>query len=169
MTTTFLFKSIKPQKLNVDAIRLELLNALRAEATEVKKQYRQTVSTWSDPPSFDSAISLSGGDASVLVGPTGTDRQVKKFLYLDEGTSIRWAVMSRDWRSKTRPGSLNSGPGAGHVVIAGRRAMQSRNIQPRPGIQARNFSGTIAERRRRPFQRSMVKAMQKGAKKAYSR
>lgn len=167
MTTTFLFKSIKPQKLKVDAIRLELLNALRKEATAIKKEYQKVVNTWDDAPKFDSAISLTGGNASALVGPTGSQKQVNKFLWLDKGTRIRWALMSKDWRSKTRPGGLSSGPGGGRVVVAGRRAMQARNIAPRPGIQARNWTTLIAQRRKRPFQRAMVKAMQVGASKAF--
>jgi len=165
--TTLLLKSIKPQRLKVDAIRLELLNALRSEAAAIKKEYRKTVQSWDDPPSFDDAISLAKGDAVALVGPTGSQQQVNKFLWLDKGTRIRWALMSRNWRSKTRPGQLNSGPGSGRVIIAGRRAMQSRNIQPRPGIEARNWTDIIAQRRRRPFQRAMVKAIQRGARKAF--
>ena len=167
MTTVFLMKSIKPAKLRVDKIRLELLNELRKEARLIKKEYEKTVQTWSDAPSFDQDISLTGGAASALVGPTGSTQQVNKFKWLDKGTRIRWALMSRDWQSKTRPGQLHSGPGAGRVLIAGRRAMQARNIAPRPGIQARNWTTMIAQRRKRPFQKAMVKAMQRGAAKAF--
>lgn len=166
--TVFQLKSIKPQRLKVDAIRLELLNELRKEGTATRRELSKAVQTWDDAPSFETLISLSGGDAAALTGPVGTDAQVNKFVWLDKGTRIRWAVMSKDWRSKTRPGRLNSGPGSGRVVIAGRRAMQARNIAPRPGIQARNWTELVAKRRRRPYQRAMVKSMQRVARKAFS-
>jgi len=165
--TVFQLKSIKPQRLKVDAIRLELLNELRKQGTATRNELRKATATWSDAPRFETLISLAGGDASALTGPVGSAQQVSKFVWLDKGTRIRWAVMSSDWQSKTRPGRLNSGPGSGRVVIAGRRAMQSRNIRPRPGIEARGWTEMVAKRRKRPYQRAMVKAMQRGARKAF--
>jgi hypothetical protein len=165
--SVFQIKSIKPQKLRVDAIRLELLNELRKQGTATRRELEKTVRTWQDAPRFETIISLAGGDAAALTGPVGSEMQVQKFVWLDKGTRIRWAVMSRDWQSKTRPGRLNSGPGSGRVVIAGRRAMQARNIRPRPGIEARNWTEIVASRRKRPYQRAMVKAMQRAAQKAF--
>lgn len=162
MPEVFQLKVIKPKKLKVDAIRLELLNALRAEGRDIKKEYEKTTKTWKRKPNFETLIGLTGKDASVLVG---TDSSVYKFV--DEGTRIRWALMSADWKSKTKPKKIGSTRGSGRVIIAGRRAMQRRNIKPRPGIKAREFSETIRKQRRKKFTRRMVKAMQQGAKKAF--
>lgn len=169
--TVFVVKGIKPQKLNIDAIRQEILNELRKEGTDHKRELRKTVATWKgEKPKFESLIGLgrgAGGSASVLTGPTGSEKAVWKWRWLDEGTRIRWALMSRDWKSKTRRRVFGSGRGRGRVVIAGRRAMQRRNIPPRPGIKAREWSVTLMKRRRRPFTRRMIGAMQRAGNKAY--
>lgn len=162
MPEVFELKVIRAKKLKVDAIRLELLNALRAEGRDVKKEYEKTTKTWKRKPKFETLIGLTGNDASVL---TGTDSSIYK--YIDEGTRIRWALMSSDWKSKTTPKKIGSTRGRGRVLIAGKRAMQRRNIRPRPGIKAREFSETIRKQRKNKFTRRMVKAMQDGAKKAF--
>ena len=86
MGTVFEFKTIKPKKLNIDAIRLELLNELRKEGTVQKKELKKTVSTWKSKPGFESLISLSGGDASILTGPVGDTEAVQHWVWTDEGT-----------------------------------------------------------------------------------
>lgn len=169
--TTFVVKAIKPQRLNVDGFRQEILNELRAEGRDHRKALKPTVATWKgEKPKFESLIGLergSAGSASVLTGPTGSEKAVWKWRWLDEGTRIRWALMSRDWKSKTRRRVFGSFRGRGRVVIAGRRAMQRRNIRPRPGIKAREWSVTLMKRRRRPFTRRMIGAMQRAGNKAY--
>lgn len=161
-------KAIKAKKMNVDAFRRVIERALISEGKETEKALAPTVSSWtSDKPRFDSIIDTTGGDASVLTGPVGSEMAVKKFRWLDEGTSIRWALMSRDWRSKTRVGVLKSGRGRGKVVIAGRRAMTARNIGPRPGIEGRGWTELVRKRRKPKFTRAMVAAMQEGARKLY--
>ena len=161
-------KAIKPKRLKVDAIRLEILNALRKEGTEHKKILRKTVETWhGEKPKFETLIGLSGSDATAITGPVGSDKAVNKWHWLNGGTKIRWALMSRDWRSKTTPHKYQSGRGSGRVLIAGRRAMQARGIRPRPGIKARGWSEDLTKQRKRPFTRAMIKAMQRGAAKAF--
>jgi len=169
MPTTFLFKGIKSPKLQTDAIRLELLNALRKEGRIQVKELDKTTKTWNgEKPKFESLIGLDRKEgASVLTGPTGSDKAINKFLWLDKGTKIRWAVMSGNWKSKTKPGNFRAGAGRGYVVIAGRGAMSKRNIRARPGIKPRGWTEKLQKQRKRPFQKSMVKAMQRGAKKIY--
>ena len=161
-------KPIPPPHLDVDEIRLEMLNALRKEAGEIRKALDKTTSTWSGAkPKFkDQSISLAGGNASVATTPTGDEKGVQKWVWLNEGTSIRWALMSPSWSSKTRPGRLHSGPGRGRVIIAGRRAMTARNIKPRPGIEARKWDEALAKQRKRPFGKAMASAIKKGSEKA---
>lgn len=166
----FQIKIIKAQKMNLKQVRLEVLNALRKEGRTVENEFKKTVATWSgEKPKFESLVGLERppGSASVLTGPTGSNKALNKFKWLDEGTATRWALMSGDWRSKTKVGRLKSGSGSGRVVIAGRRAMQARGIAPRKGIEKRGWTPLIQKRRRKPFTRGMVKAMQKGASKIY--
>lgn len=160
------FKAIKPQRLKIDAIRLELLNELRDEGRDQRKELNKTISSWNgEKPKMESDISLTGKDATVISGPTGSGSD--KWEWLNRGTKIRWALMSNNWRSKTKSGTFMSGRGSGRVVIAGKRAMQARNIKPRPGIKARGWTEKLTNQRKKPFQRRIIKAMQRGTKKAF--
>jgi hypothetical protein len=171
MSVVVSLKPIKPKPLRVDAIRLELLNELRKEGTVQRKELKKTTETWrGEKPEFESLIGLerkAGGSAMVVTGPTGSKKAVSKWEWLNSGTRIRWAVMSRDWRSKTRPRRFSSRPGRGRVVIAGRRAMTMRNIRPRPGIKAREWTVLLSKKRKRPFSRRMGNAMKRGAFKVF--
>jgi len=152
-------KSIKPKKLRIDAVRLQLLNALRAEGKVQREKLEQTTATWKgEKPDFESLIGLSKGDASVATGPTGDEMGCKKWGWLNEGTRVRRALMSPDWRSKTHRRNFRSGAGAGHMVYVSRRLN-------RPGIKAREWTKLLQEQRRRPFTKRMMQAMRRGLNK----
>ena len=168
MSVSVLFKGIKAKRLQSDAIVAELKKGLQKEGKEQRAILSQTTATWSgEKPEFESLTSVDADGVTIITGPTGSEKAVNKFVWLDKGTRIRWALMSSDWNSKTKSGSFRSGRGRGRVVIAGRRAMRRRNIQARPGIQARGWTEKLQKQRKRPFQSAMVKAMQTGAKKVY--
>ena len=150
-------KTIKPTKLNLEAIRIELEKAVTFEGDAIRKEYEKTTRTWKRKPVFEVVPEVSNTKVEVLVG---TDDKIYKFL--DEGTKVRYATMSPDWQSKTTPGFIGSGPGRGRKLFV-------RKDRPRPGIKARDFSKIIQKRRQKPFQQSMIKAMQKGADKANAR
>lgn len=169
MAELFQVKSIKVKKMNIKVFRDIIEKALEDEGRDVQKEYRKTVATWKgDKPDFEVVTDITRGDASVLVGPTGSNEALRKFKFLDEGTSIRWALMSQDWKSKTRPRRLKGGRGSGKPVIVGRRAMQARGIAPRPGIEAREWTPTIQKRRRPKFTRRMVRANQIATARLYA-
>ena len=168
MAEVFSVKQIKPKKLNVDAFRTEVLNALRAEGRDVKKEYEKTTKTWKRKPEFEVLIGLtrgSGGSASVLVG---TDNEI--YGYVDEGTKGHYVPKSGaatmafqpGYKAKTAPRKIGSSAGGAFgdkIVRRGRWWVK--------GIVAREFSPTIQKRRRKPFTRRMVKAMQKAGSKAF--
>lgn len=154
-------KVLKPQAWRCGEIRLELLNALRKSNTKVLQAYKRTTATWQRPPKWEKQISLEGGKAMARVF---TDSDVYRFI--DEGTRLRWALMSRDWQSKTRVWNLDSGPGRGHVVLAGRRAFARHGLAPRPGIAARHFSRTIRRMLEKEFAPDMQEAINRGLEKA---
>ena len=89
--------------------------------------------------------------------------------YVDDGTRphiIRPVRASRlrfksGYNAKTKPHKIGSQAGGafGDTVYA----MQVRH----PGSKAREFSPTIQKRRRKPFTRRMVKAMQKAGSNAF--
>lgn len=126
--------------------------------------YAKTYRTWSNKPSFK-ITDTSNAPKKVEVR-TGTNQD--QMLWLDEGTRIRWAVMSPDWVSKTKPRTLGSQSGSGRVIIAGRRAMTARGIAPRPGIKARQFTKEIVVRRSRPYSKAMTRALRRGLKRVKS-
>lgn len=161
-------KGIKPAKMRIEAIRQEMLRALKEQGKETEREFDKTVATWNgDKPKFESLVNLTGDSAELLTGPTGSKKALDKFKFLDEGTRIRWAVMSKDWQSKTRRRFVGSGSGRGRVIIMGRRAMQRRRIAPRPGIEAREWTPTIQARRKPKFISAMLEASRRGAERIY--
>lgn len=155
------------KKADAKEIRLQILNELRKEGRRQVRELKKTIETWKGVrPGFDFLVGLTrDGHASVLTGPVGPKFGVLKWFWLDQGTKIRWALMSRDWRSKTTRRSFSSRPGEGRAVLRGRRAMLAAGIGPRPGIEAREWTNLLMENRKRPFQRNMGKAVRRGTRK----
>jgi hypothetical protein len=158
-----LAKSLKPKKLKVKEVRLKLLNALRAEGRIVKREFEKTTATWKGAkPTFEIAIGLTGKDAIVLVGPAGDQEGAQKWVWLNDGTEphpIRAKNVpnlifrdGRGFKPKTKVKTFSSGPGANVGKWVKKPAVQH------PGIEARDWTGEIAKKRRKPFTKNMIKA-----------
>jgi len=93
--------------------------------------YEKTTATWTRQPTFAPRQTPRGW--AVTVDPA------YPYGWVDRGTRIRYATMSGDWKSKTRPGVMASYGGRGRVLFVSRK-------RPRPGIVARNFTDTITRR-----------------------
>ena len=93
--------------------------------------FQNTTRTWVNRPSFEPVKTLRGW--AVGIDP------IYPWKYVDEGTRVRRAIMSRDWKSKTKPNVITSYAGRGRVVFISRKV----NL---PGIQARNFRDIIMRR-----------------------
>jgi hypothetical protein len=65
--------------------------------------------------------------------------------------------MSQDFIAKTRPRWIGSGAGEGTVIIRG-GLMQKAGLPPQPGIEARLFGQTIAEKMQPDFVVTMQEA-----------
>ena len=75
----------------------------------------------------------------------GTDFTRTPLVWLEWGTAWRARRMSYDWVSKTSPGSLTVGAGKGY-------ARRGKNAWGRlPGIKARDWRHTIADKRMNTF------------------
>ena len=96
---------------------------------EIKLLAELTTTTWNHKPAFV----VEHGARSAIV--TTDDMP---WHYLNKGTSVRRAVMSPGWVSKTQPGNIVSGSGSGHVVFISRKIAL-------PGIKARHFDKSIAD------------------------
>lgn len=152
-----LLKPLRAPRFDTKGVTAQLRKALKEEGAAQKVLMLKTVKTWKDKPTFakDPPVLVTGDQLGVTVRPNLDKPAGMHWMYLDQGTRIRWAVMSSNWRSKTRVKWLGSGAGRGMVVIFGRRAMQKRNIKPRPGIKARHWSKTIQKMRSKKFEERM--------------
>lgn len=132
-----------PGDLLIGDARWWTLNALKSGAAVVKKQLRLTTKSWKEHKvNFGHKTNFGKGDtAEVIIYPTGDDESVRIWHYLNGGTSERWAVMSNDWSSKTRPQSLMSGSGSGEAVVTGKGSMMALGYEnPKPGIYERAWT-----------------------------
>lgn len=144
---------IAPPVIRARLPRRKIGNGLRRFATKVKRDFDKTMKTWEDHPTYKKEVSFRAGEGTAKVSVT--DKVVGA---LDEGTRVRWALLSKDWRSKTRPGFIGSGPGAGRVLMRGRK-MRKAGIPPGPGIKPRGWSGVIAKKFEPIFEKDMEAAV----------
>lgn len=170
MADVLAIKSIKPKRLQPSAIRFEVLNALRREGTVHRKELKKTVRTWSPPrPKFESTISLAKGNLTVLTAPTGTRDAVKRWNWADEGTRSRsiharkapYMIFQVGYQARTRPKHFGSGSSRRHGKWVRVKSVRAHRIRPR------RWTETLSKRRKRPFMRNMLKAIEKGSRKLY--
>ncbi len=158
-----LSKAIKPKKLNVAKVRQNLLNALRKEGNIIAKELRKTTATWEgEKPKFEVLIGIERppGSVTVLVGPTGTDKAVNKWVWNDEGTrphiirakNVPRLIFKTGFSAKTKPGFFGSFPGGSFGPTVSKFQVNH------PGTKARGWSELIVKRRRKRFTQAMIKA-----------
>lgn len=131
------------QPLSADKYLKAVEGALNAAAKAVKVDFDVTTQTWRNRPEFK--IESQPGERQVA-----TTSPVYRFL--DKGTKVRYALMSSDFRPKTRTGYIGSNKGAGGVVLVSKK-------HPRPGIKARRFAKTIAAKWRKQFPAQVRRAL----------
>lgn len=166
----FVFKAIKPQRLKVGAFRLEILNALRKEGTVHRQKLKPTVSTWKNPPEFESLISTAPqGSLAVLTGPTGDEDAVLHWLWTDQGTEAHpitarnapFLKFNQNFIPATSPGKFSS------TQAASWGPMATKITVNHPGTKARGWTETLSKERKKPFERAIFGAMKKAASKAF--
>lgn len=146
---------IKGKMIDESVLGKYLFEAVQKELTEIDREFEQTVNTWNGKPGFKKEV-VPHPDR--IQGTVSTDNKI--YGYINNGTSVRRALMSKNWKSKTKPGFIGSGQGAGHVVFISRRIS-------RPGIKARNFDKVIARRVQKRFLDRVNEAYAKGIKDIY--
>jgi len=107
-------------------------STLDATAEGMRIDFEVTTQTWRGRPDFK--INAKKTELSRNVG---TDSKI--YYYVSRGTSIRYAIMSVNFRPKTRVGWIGSNKGRGGMVFIDKN-------HPRPGIQARKFEEVIAKK-----------------------
>lgn len=117
------------------------------EAKGIKRSFQDSVRNWRHDVSFNVDIGIDYSLGAVVMD-IYTDDPI--YYFLDRGTRVRYATMDREFRSKTKPGRIRSGMGAGNpdpIYV-------NRGV-PRPGIEARRFTDMIYKRRIGKFQDAM--------------
>lgn len=135
------------------AYKRETNKLLSKTGKELDRDMNRPTDTWSSP------ITTRKQQGDNYVQVTTND---KRWYYLNKGTSIRWAIVTPDFESKTWPNSLDPRPGRGRVLIRGKRAMLAAGIPPRPGIQARNWINEISKLEQPVFQSRYSRILQDG-------
>jgi len=163
-----LMKSIKPKRMKVDALRLELLTKLNKVARDIKKDFEKTTETWERKVEFEVLKSLKGGPSLMIA----TDDEI--YGYVNNGTKphMIWAgiytgkstakvlAFPGTYTAKTMPGVIGSNPGgsSGKMIF--------RPYVHHPGTKARHFDRTIRDKWRSNYKRRMEGAMRRAAEKS---
>jgi len=116
-----------------------------------EKDLRSTTETWASKPNFKRKTEMLFY-ANAIVGEVWTEDKVYKFI--SGGTSKRYAVMTKDFVSKTIPGRIPARKGRG-----GRSFFLKKSSRPRPGIQAREFPKQIVAKRKDAYKRILERSM----------
>jgi len=162
VASAYQVKLIKPSTLKQDKMRLAFLNAMRKQATEIKREFEKTTATWEHEVKFESTVGLrrTPPGPEVLVW---TDDEI--YGYVNNGTRphpifpVRAKVLRFQWGGKgsytpkTTPrviGSRAGGPSGPEV---------HRPYVQHPGTEARHFDEEIEKQHRPRFKRAMERAM----------
>jgi len=148
------FTAVKPTQFRDSAFNSEYRRAVNTFTKRVRRDFERTTRTWNHPVKFQQSTSVTGSAVDVEVFTFDLI-----YMWVDEGTSVRYATMTDDFVSKTSPGSLNSGPGRGGLAYVNKAL-------PRPGIDARDFTGQITRSREPDFRELMQEAMERAAERS---
>ena len=157
-----ILKAIVPTGIFVSAIAEEVSEQYDKEAKVVLKMFKKIVRTWNSPPGFfvKGSTGSFGREIDLTIGPDTNTKDGAKFAYLDQGTSIRHAVMSNPFVPKSRVRKIGSWRGRGGAVFVSRQVRQ-------PGIEARKWTDEIRKRRTQPFQTNVKRAVARGAHRTF--
>jgi hypothetical protein len=163
-------KVIPPDKLRTGTVRLEILNALRKEGRLQVRMLEQTTQHWRGAkPSFEFLIGLTGTEAALMVGASGSGKGAQKWQWLDEGTRPHIITPRRaPYLRFQTGGSAGSSPG----TLSTRPATPPSGPFVRtqfvrhPGNAARQWSIVLMKERQNPFYEALNDAVKAGLKKA---
>ena len=123
-------KVIMPPLFKTDKMLRAVENALDNVAKDVKIDFQVTTLTFDHKVEF--TIDSERGKRQIYT----TD---PPYFYVNYGTRVRHALMSKDFKPKTRTGYIGSNKGKGGVVFISKKI----NL---PGIVAREFDRVIQEK-----------------------
>lgn len=163
------FRSIKPGKqFKSSTFRDKLRTRAERLAPQMSADMQKPTRTWKTPVEFKTDVNVgnaAGGALAkkVMGSASGVSVQVttadKRYRFLDEGTKVRYATMSRGFQAKTRPNSLQARRGRGQALFVNKK-------RPRPGIKARHFTKLVHKLWQPKFRAEMQKALDEAARES---
>ena len=163
-----LVKEIKPSKMKVDAMALELVKGMREVGKGIQKDFEKTTKTWKHKPKFVQTFAIKPGVGPELL--VGTDDEI--YRYVDEGTkphlifagiytgksNKKALAFPSKFTAKTKPGVIGStaGSSGGDMVV--------RPYVSHPGNKPRHFDKEIAKIWTPKYKKWMERAMAKAAR-----
>jgi len=145
-------KPINAKYFDLDGIADKIGKVLNKYAEKAEQDFDNTTKTWKHDINFEKEVTLRGNKMEVSVF-TKSDI----FRFVNDGTAVRFATMTPDFRPKTKPGSLRSSSGRGGLQYVNKQ-------YPRPGIKPREFTDTIVEKHDKKFVNDIQKASASGAR-----
>ena len=120
------------------------------------KKFLSSVQTWKRNVLFETEIRFAGsGPTTRVIGEVYTEDEV--YGYLNNGTSVRYATMTKNFVAKTKPGRISAKAGAGRVSYVDKH-------RPRKGIKARKWDQLIAKGTERNLEKAFKRAIDKARK-----
>ncbi len=124
-----------------------------------KAEREKTISSWQGAkPSWKTFVRrIFPTMVKIVVMRIGDPLGKKKWLWLDEGTKVRYmGVNWPNWQSKTKVNWIGSGQGKGHVTGLG---------YPWPGIKARNWNKIINKKLNKQLEKRVVTSIRRGLRR----
>ncbi len=150
------FEPILPRRFDPGRFFDEFKAAGSVSAKLWRKEFKKTTRTWKDVHPVFRVASVQ--NESVTIFDTLTDNVIYKFL--NDGTKLRYAVMSTPFQAKTSVGFIGSRAGQGEKAFMDfnyQRALSRR-------IEARKWDVAIAKKSLPFVVKRFEFAMRKGAK-----
>jgi hypothetical protein len=166
----FVWTAIKGKPLNVAGFLTEIQGELKKEGATSRQVLARTTSSWKgEKPKFKADLTLNSEGASVRTYPTGSEKAVNKWVWLDEGTNAHTITARRaptlifqtGYTAKTSHRKFKSGPS--RRFGAWRRPTSVQH----PGIAAREWSAELSARRQKPFENRIKSAIGRAAHNAF--
>jgi hypothetical protein len=156
MPVSIVYKYYNPAPLSENVFKGSLLRELQIIRDKMIADFYKTTATWKDhKPQFEGKVQYAQGEASIIVH-TGSEI----YGYINAGTRVRYATMSNQFTPKTQPRVIGSTPGNGEMAYVSRKVA-------RPGIEARHFTDTIAEKYQPEVANALVIAFNKSLAKGW--
>ena len=135
MSLNIKIKAIKPKNKNflsdiAKQVSRDLIKVADIAASGIQSDFQATVVTWNTKPEF---VIIKDGANRIIQ----TTNEI--YFYIDKGTKVRYAIMSKDFLAKSQPRVLGSRIGRGGVVFISKK-------HPMPGIEARQFDEVISQK-----------------------